>query len=255
MGFFDLTDKVAIITGASRGIGFGIAKGLAESGASVVIADRLVAEGEKAVESLRKEGLDAMAVPVDVTSISAIAELVSKVLADFGTIDILVNNAAVVTRKSAQDHTEEDWDENMNTNLKGLFFCCQLVSRHMIERKKGSIINVSSNVVRRVVPGRCAYATSKAGVTYLTRVLAIEWGKHNVRVNAIAPGFTITEMTKKYFDEHPDELRRILDATPLGGHAYPETYVGAAVFLASDASNFITGQTLWVDGGLTISGD
>ena len=253
MELFNLTGKIAIITGGSQGIGFAITKGLATAGATVVIANRRVTEGKRAAECLQKEGLKAVAIPTDVTSISSITNLVSKALTDFEKIDILVNNAAIAIRKPVEDFTEEEWDRTMNTNLKGLFLCCQLVGKEMIRRNKGKIINISSVLSQIVRPGRTVYATTKAGVNYLTRGLALEWGKYNINVNAIAPGFAITEINKKFFEDNPEELKRFIDSTALGRKGYTEDYVGAAIFLASDASDFVTGQTLFVDGGLSLS--
>lgn len=253
MNIFNLSGRIALVTGGNRGIGFGIARGLASAGATVVIANRKATEGQSAAESLKKEGLNAVAIPADVSNTSSVSALVSKVISDFGRIDILVNNAGVILRKPAEEVSEEEWDYVMNTNLKGLFFCCQLVGREMIRRKKGKIINISSVVSQIAQPQRSVYATSKAGVSHLTRALALEWGKYNINVNAIGPGVTITDINKKYFEEHPEELKKSIDATPKGREAYPSDYVGAAIFLASDASDYVTGQTLLADGGMSIS--
>lgn len=249
---FSLADKVAIVTGGSEGIGFAIARGLATAGAIVIIVNRRAVEGQKAAESLKKEGFNAVAIPADVSIKSSVEAMVSKVVADFGRIDILVNNAGVSIRKPAEEITEEDWDHVMNINLKGLFFCCQLAGREMIRNKKGKIINIASIMAYIVRPRRTAYAASKAGVSHLTRALAVEWAKYNINVNAIAPGVTITEHNRKYFEEHPEELNELISSTPQGRASYPPEYVGAAIFFASDASDFVTGQTLYVDGGITI---
>jgi len=253
MGLFDLSGKIAIVTGGNQGIGFSIARGLADAGATVIIANRRAVEGQKAAESLKEEGFQATAIPTDVSSIFSVAMLVSKAINAFGKIDILVNNAGVIVRKPAEDITEEEWERVMSTNLKGLFFCCQLIGREMIRNKKGKIINVSSIIAQVAQPIRSVYAISKAGVSHLTRVLAFEWGKYNINVNAIGPGVTITDINKKYFDEHPEELEGFASAAPKGRVAYPQDYVGAAIFLASDASDYMTGQTLIIDGGMTIS--
>ena len=252
MNIFDLSGKVAIVTGSNQGIGFGIAKGLASVGATVVIANRRATEGQNAAESLKKEGLNAVAIPIDVSRMSSVASLVSKVVSDFGKIDILINNAAVIVRKPIEDFTEEEWDQIMNTNLRGLFLCCQLVGREMIKKKKGKIINISSVLSQIVQPGRSVYAVAKAGVSHLTRALALEWGKYNISVNAIGPGLTITPLNKKYFEENPEDLKNIVASILKGREAYPQDYAGAAIFLASDASDYMTGQTLLVDGGMTI---
>jgi NAD(P)-dependent dehydrogenase (short-subunit alcohol dehydrogenase family) len=252
MKLFDLTGRVAIVTGGNSGIGFAIAKGLGTAGATVVIANRRAAEGQRAAETLKNEGLEAVAVPADVSSRSSVADLVSTVIRDFQKIDILVNNAGVIVRTPPEDLSEDEWDRLMDTNLKGLFFCCQLVGREMIKRKRGKIINITSNVSEIAMPGRAVYAVSKAGIAHMTRALALEWAKHNIHVNAIGPGPTITELNKKHFDEHPQDLQDRIDSIPLHRMGDPLDCAGAAILLASDASDFITGQNLLVDGGSTI---
>ncbi len=252
MELFDLSGKVAIVTGGNQGIGLAITRGLAAAGAAVVIANRRAAEGQQAAESLQKEGLNAVAVPTDVSDISSVAALVSRVIRDFGKIDILVNNAAVIVRKPAENITEEDWDRIMNTNLRGLFFCCQLVGKEMIKRKQGKIINVSSVISQLVQSERSVYAISKAGVSHLTRALALEWSRYNISINAIGPGITVTDINKKYFAEHPEELQAFVNVIPRGREGYPRDYAGAAVFLASDASDYVCGQTLLIDGGMAL---
>lgn len=251
MDMFDLSGRIAIVTGGNQGIGFGIAQGLAGAGATVVIANRRAAEGQKAAESLQKEGYNALAIPTDVSQKASIAAMVDGVMKQFQKIDILVNNAAVMIRKPLEDFTESEWDTILNTNLRGLFLCCQVVGREMIKQKKGKIINISSVLSQIVQPGRGVYATGKAGVSHLTRSLAMEWSQYNINVNAIGPGLTITPINDKYFKENPDELKRIINAIPIGREAYPTDYAGTAVFLASAASDYVTGQTLLVDGGMT----
>jgi NAD(P)-dependent dehydrogenase (short-subunit alcohol dehydrogenase family) len=252
MELFDLTGKIAIVTGGNQGIGFGISEGLARAGATVVIANRRAELGRQAAESLIQKGLKAVAVPTDVSQKASIEALVKKVMQDFQKIDILVNNAAIMVRKPLEDFTEEEWDRIIGTNLRGLYLCCQLVGREMIKRKQGKIINLSSVLSQIVQPGRGIYATAKAGVSHLTRALALEWAKYNINVNAIGPGLTITPINEKHFAEHPDDLKKIKEGIPLGREAYPPDYAGAAIFLASDASSYVTGQTLLVDGGQTI---
>ena len=178
--------------------------------------------------------------------------MVSKVIDTHGKIDILVNNAGVIVRKPVVEITREDWDYVMNTNLRGVFFCCQLVGREMIKRKKGKIIIISSDASQRVTPERSIYAASKAGVSHLTRSLALEWAKYNINVNAIGPGPTITSMNKIYYEGEPDRLRQMIHSIPMGRMGDTLDYIGAAVFLASEASNFMTGQTMLIDGGTTI---
>lgn len=252
MVLFDLTGKIAIVTGGNRGIGFAIARGLATAGVSVVLANRTADEGQKATDSLKAEGFQAMAVQTDVSEKSSVSNLVKNVIDEFNQVDILVNSAGVIQRGPVEDFTEEQWDHIININLKGLFLCCQIVGQEMIKRKKGKIINISSNVSEIIQPGRVVYAVSKAGVSHLTRGLALEWAKYNINVNAIGPGPTITELNKKYFEENPDDLQERIDSIPMARVGDPLDHVGAAIFLASDASNYVTGQTLLVDGGSTI---
>jgi len=252
MDIFDLSGKVAIVTGGNQGIGLAISRGLAEAGAAVIIANRRAEEGKQAAESMKKDGLNVISIPTDVSDEASIAAMVSNVVKDFGKIDILVNNAGVIIRKAAEEITREDWDHIMNTNLRGAFFCCQLVGREMIKQKKGKIINISSDASQRAMPERSVYATSKAGVSHLTRCLAVEWAKHNINVNAIGPGPTHTPLNKKYYEENPDKLQQTVQSIPMGRMGDTSDYIGAAVFLASEASNFMTGQTLLIEGGSTI---
>jgi NAD(P)-dependent dehydrogenase (short-subunit alcohol dehydrogenase family) len=249
MNLFDLSGRVAIITGGSRGIGLAIAEGLASAGAAVVIGNRTLESGERAAEMLRRKNLKAHAIPVDVSRRESVQGMVSAVLDKFQRIDILVNSAAIILRKPIVEVTDEEWDSLLDTNLKGIFICCQIVGRHMIARNQGKIINVSSNIVQPLQPGRGVYAVTKAGLTQLTRVLAFEWAQYNVHVNAIAPGPTITDLNRKFFEDHPEDLKARVQSLPVGRMGQPQDHVGAALLLASSASDFITGQTIFVDGG------
>lgn len=252
MEMFDLSGKTAIVTGGNRGIGFGIAQGLAKVGATVVIANRDAVSGQSAADSLAKEGYKAIAIPTNIDKVSSISAMVNSVVNNFGKIDILVNNAAAVIRKPAEDFTEEDWDAIVNTNLKGTFFCMQLVGREMIKQRKGKIINLTSVLSVIAQPGRAIYATTKAGIVHMTRVVGAEWAQYNINVNAIGPGVTITELNRVYYETHPDEFKKTVDGVPKGREAYPRDYAGAAIFLASDASDYMVGQTLMIDGGMTL---
>jgi 2-deoxy-D-gluconate 3-dehydrogenase len=198
------------------------------------------------------DGLKVSAVAADVSNKSSVESLVTQVQRDLKRIDILVNNAGVIARKPALDASEEEWDRIFDINLKGLFFCCQIVGREMVKRGRGKIINISSNVSEVAMAGRSIYAVSKAGVSHLTRTLALEWAPHGVNVNAIGPGPTITELNQAYFDEHPKDLSERIASIPMARMGAPSDHVGAAIFLASDASDFVTGQTILVDGGSTI---
>jgi NAD(P)-dependent dehydrogenase (short-subunit alcohol dehydrogenase family) len=178
-----------------------------------------------------------------------VRKMVSAVLDKFQKVDILVNSAAIILRTPIADITDEEWDSLVDTNLKGTFICCQEVGRQMIERRQGKIINISSNIIQPLQPGRGVYAITKAGLTQLTRVLAFEWAQHNVHVNAIAPGPTITDLNRKFFEEHPEDLKARVQSMPIGRMGQPQDHVGVALLLASPASDFITGQTIFVDGG------
>jgi NAD(P)-dependent dehydrogenase (short-subunit alcohol dehydrogenase family) len=252
MELFNLKKKVAIVTGGNRGIGFTIAGGLAGAGATVVIANRNAEAGQKAADAIRGDGFTAASVPTDVSEKSSVENLVTKVMEDFNRIDILINSAGVIDRGPVENFTEEQYDYIMDINLKGLFFCCQLIGKEMIKQGRGKIVNISSNVSEIIQAGSVVYAASKAGVSHLTRGLALEWAKYNINVNAIGPGPTITELNRKYFEENPADLQKRIDSIPMARFGDPVDLVGAAIFLASDASNFVTGQTLLVDGGSTL---
>jgi NAD(P)-dependent dehydrogenase (short-subunit alcohol dehydrogenase family) len=170
----------------------------------------------------------------------------------FGKIDILVNSAGVVLRKLAEEVSEEEWDFVLDVNLKGLFFCCQMIGKEMIKKRKGKIINISSDASQIVRGGLSVYSISKAGLSHLTKALAVEWAKYNIQVNAIGPGTTLTEMTKSFLEKNPALLEERKKANPTGRLGEPEDYVGAAILLASKASDFINGQTYLIDGGSTI---
>ncbi len=247
---FDLTGRVAIITGGSRGIGFAIASCYAEAGAKVVIANRKAPEGEAAAEKIRLVGGEAVGIAVDVTNPESVQNMVNQVAERFGRVDILVNNAGRAIVKSVLDHRVEDWERVMNTNLRGPFLCCQAVGPYMIKQGKGKIINTASTASVSGFPYNVAYVVSKAGVLALTKALAVEWGPHKINVNSIAPNFTETEFAKDFLSDD-NNLKEVLQRTPLGRVAQPTDMVGLALFLASDASDYVTGQTIFVDGGWT----
>jgi NAD(P)-dependent dehydrogenase (short-subunit alcohol dehydrogenase family) len=248
---FSLKSKVALVTGGSRGIGKAVALGLAQAGADVALASRKLPELEKVAEEIKGLGRKSLAVAAHVGRMEEINNLVHQVKAEFNRIDILVNNAAtnpVMTQ--ALDVEERAWDSIMNLNLKGLFFLSQAVARVMKERGGGVIINVSS--VEGITPGILpVYAISKAGVIMATKVMAREWAKYNIRVNAVAPGLTKTLFSKALWDS-PEILEVAMRRTPMSRIAEPEEMVGAIVYLASEAASYVTGQTLTIDGGITI---
>ncbi len=246
---FNLSGKTAIVAGGSRGIGFAIAEGLASSGAKVVVANSTPEQGERAAERLRAQGHEARAIAVDLRHRQSIDQLVAATLAAYDRIDILVNAVGIIRRGPIEAVTEDDWDAMMSVNVRGAFLCCQAVGREMIRRRQGKIINVSSNIAQVLQVHRGAYAVTKAGLSQLTRVLALEWAPHRINVNAIAPAPTITDLNRKFFEDHPEDLKARVQSIPLGRLGAPEDYVGAAIFLASPASDFVTGQTYFVDGG------
>lgn len=249
LDIFDLSGRIAIVTGARRGIGFAIAEGLASAGAVSVIADIHPETGDDAARLIRSKGLSAKSMSVDVTRRDSVENLVSQTIKEFGQIDILVNCAGIILRKPIEQVTDEEWNSIMDVNLRGVFLCSQIAGIEMIKRKQGKIVNISSNVSQVLQPGRGVYAISKAGVSHLTKVMALEWAPFHIHVNAIAPAPTMTDLNQKYFEEHPEDLKERLRSIPLGRLGDPKDYVGLAILLASRASDFITGQTIFVDGG------
>ncbi len=249
LDIFDLSGRIALITGARRGIGFAIAEGLASAGAVSVIADIQPEMGDEAAQCIRSKGLLAKSIPVDVTRRGSVEKLVSQTIEEFCQIDILVNCAGIILRKPIEEATDEEWNSILDVNLRGVFLCSQIAGREMIKRKQGKIINISSNISQVLQPGRGIYAVSKAGVSHLTKVMALEWALYHINVNAIAPAPTMTDLNRQYFEEHPEDLKERLRSIPLGRMGDPKDYVGTAILLASRASDFITGQTIFVDGG------
>ncbi|HJN16610.1 MAG TPA: glucose 1-dehydrogenase [Armatimonadota bacterium] len=253
LSMFRLDGKVALVTGASRGIGLGLTEALASAGADVALcsrsADALQANADRIVEAT---GRRAISTPADLTDVDQIRATVDKVVENLGRLDVLVNNAGINIREPSLDYTEEQWDQVMDTNIRSPFFVAQAAARAMLETEGGSIINTASMLTfmgRATVP---AYAASKGGIGQLTKTLAVEWAESGVRVNAIAPGFISTEMTAPLREDAEfDEW--VMGRTPMRRWGYPSDLAGAAVFLASDASAFITGQILAVDGGFIAS--
>jgi len=244
--------QVAVVTGAGGGLGKSIALALAEAGADLVVTEipARMKDAKTTADLAEEAGRQALAVPLDVTSLHSINRMVAKTLARFGAIDILVNNAGINIAKKALDVTEEDWDRILDVNLKGVFFCSQAVGREMIKRRSGKIINMASQNGVIGYYDRAAYCSSKAGVVNMTRVLAIEWAPYHINVNAIGPTFILTPLTQRLFEDKKFS-REVLRRIPLGRLGKPEDVVGAAVFLASPAADMITGHTLLVDGGWT----
>jgi NAD(P)-dependent dehydrogenase (short-subunit alcohol dehydrogenase family) len=248
---FSLLGKVALVTGGSRGIGKAIAVGLAKFGADVAVTSRKLPDLEEVATEIRGLGRRSMAVATHVGRMDEINNLVPQVKDKLGRIDILVNNAATnPTMDQAIDIEERAWDSIMNLNLKGLFFLSQAVARLMKEQGEGKIINVASvaGITPDILP---VYSISKAGVIMATKVMAQQWAQHNIRVNAIAPGLTRTRFSEALWS-NPAVLQAATERTPLQRVAEPDEMVGAVIFLASDASSYVTGHVLVVDGGTAI---
>lgn len=253
MELFSLHNQVAVVIGGSKGLGKGIASGLALAGATVVLASRNQVEVELAAAEIRNAThADVIGVSVDITSIAAIQEFVSTVLTLKGRIDILVNSAGINIRKKAVEFTENDWDTVMDTQLKYVFFMNQVVGKAMIaEKVKGKIINVASLTSVLGLKGMVAYGSAKAAIVQMTKALANEWAEYGIRVNAIGPGYYQTEMTQPLFTDEK-AVASMLENIPLKRLGLPEDLIGTAILLASDASAYITGQVFYVDGGWLI---
>ena len=247
---FSVADQVVLVAGASRGIGRALAQGFAERDAMVVIAGRVADTLAKTAQEISTGKHPVQYEVCDVAKPDDVATLVKNVIARFGHIDTLVSVAGVNKRMKAEDYAIEDYDWIVNINLRGAFVVAQAVGRHMIERKSGAIINVDSLNTYAPLTGVTPYAMSKAGVLMMTRSLANEWGKHGVRVNSIAPGFFPTALSQKMWAQEK-MLNWAKTNTPMGKLGDVKELVGAAIFLASPASAFVTGQTLRVDGGVT----
>lgn len=247
---FDLSGKVAIVTGSTKGIGRGIVEALAKAGADVVVVSRSQADCDRVAEEIKQFGHDALPIATDVTNLDAIDELVKKVVAHYGKIDILINNAGSAITKKAEDLTEADWDRILNVDLKGVFFCAQAVGRQMINQKSGKIVNVASmfGIVadRQVLP----YCVAKGGVVQMTKALALEWAKHNIQVNSLCPGYVITPMNEA--DLKQEKIHNhITKKIAMRRYGEIDDMAGAAVLMSSSASDYMTGQMIVIDGGWT----
>ncbi|MDM0026096.1 glucose 1-dehydrogenase [Variovorax saccharolyticus] len=247
---FDLSGRTALITGSSAGIGFALARGLAGAGARVILNARNAGKLEAAAEVLRAEGLQVLTAPFDVTSGDAVAAAVARIEAEVGAIDILVNNAGMQRRAPLDQFAEADWHELMKTNVDSVFLVGQAVARHMIPRGRGKIVNICSVQSELGRPGIAPYTASKGAVKMLTKGMAIDWGQHGIQVNGLGPGYFKTELTEALV-QNEEFTNWLVGRTPSRRWGDVEDLVGAAVFLASDASNFVNGHILYVDGGVT----
>jgi 2-deoxy-D-gluconate 3-dehydrogenase len=250
---YDLNGKVAVVTGSGQGLGKWIALGLAEAGADILVADLVLKNARQTSEEIKNLGRKSVFMEMDVGDIDSVIKMMDMVTNELGSLDILVNNAGVNVHKKALDITQEDFDLIIRVNSKGVYFCCQAAARFMIAARKGKIINIASALaflVRAGIPNS-VYAMTKAGIVMLTKALAEEWAQYNINVNAVAPGYFITPLVVDRLKD-PEAYKSIIDSTPLKRVGGPEDIIGTVVFLASDASNFITGQTICLDGGRTI---
>lgn len=251
LDLFDLTGKVAMVTGASKGLGKAMATGLAKAGADLALCARNLDDLGKAAAETGKWGNRVDAFPFDVRDQESIRKASDSILAKFGRIDILVNNAGINVRKAVLELSEEEWDSVLDTNLKGYFLVAKAVVPAMIRQGGGKVINISSIFGAVGMNHQAAYAASKGGIVQLTKVMAIEWAKSGIQVNAIGPTYFETPLVAALRND-PERFRFINERTPMGRWGQPEELEGTVIFLASRASDFITGQTIYVDGGWTI---
>lgn len=248
-----LDGRAALVTGGSRGLGLGMALALAHSGADVALAARSLGGLEEAAALVRETGRQALVLPTDVADVAAVQKTVRDAHAHFGRLDVLVNAAGVNLRQRAETFTEADWEALMNVNLKGAFFACQAAGEIMRAQGGGKIINLGSLSFEIALPNIALYAISKGGMRQLTRALAVEWARDNVQVNAVAPGRFWTAMTDAVFSD-PELYEGAVGVIPQGRPGVPSDLAGATVLLAGSASDYITGQTIVVDGGWLVGG-
>jgi 2-deoxy-D-gluconate 3-dehydrogenase len=246
---FDLTGRVAVITGGNAGIGLGIAKGLAAAGAAIAIAGRRTEENRAAANSIKAFKVRTAAFEADVSQEESCRSLLARVTEQFGRIDILVNNAGIAIRKQPETYTLAEWSSVIDTNLTGAFLCAQAAYPHMKQGGSGKIINIGSMLSIFGASFTAPYAASKGGIVQLTKALACAWAKDNIQVNAVLPGWIDTPLTQTARAEVPGLHERVLARTPAGRWGEPQDIAGVAVFLASSASDFVTGAAIPVDGG------
>jgi 2-deoxy-D-gluconate 3-dehydrogenase len=250
---FDLTGKVAVVTGGNGGLGLGIAMGLASAGANIVIAARSVEKTAQALEDIRALGVEAHGITVDVTKEPAVQQMVTDTIDHMGRLDILVNNSGIAVRAQPQNLTAAQWDSVMDVNLRAAFIASKEVYPHLLKNGGGKIINIGSMYSLFGSDWGSPYAASKGGIVQLTKSLAVAWAKDNIQVNAILPGWFVTDLTRGIEEGDPERHDNVSRRIPTGRWGDPSELGGAAVFLASQASNYVTGSTLSVDGGYSSS--
>ncbi|HZG73160.1 MAG TPA: glucose 1-dehydrogenase [Chondromyces sp.] len=248
--FSEMNGMNVIVTGGSKGIGFDIAYAFADLGANVVITGRDENALSVSAEKLQALNPKCSYIAADMRDVPSVQNMVDSAVERLGSLDVLVNNAGVNIAKPALEVTEQDWDAVLDTNLKGTFFSSQAAGKHMVPNRKGKIINIVSQMAFVGYVKRSAYCSSKGGAVQLTKALAVEWAPYNIKVNAVAPTFIETELTQKMFED-TDFYQDVLQRIPLGKLAQPSDVTGAVLFLASNLSNFVTGDTIRVDGGWT----
>ena len=248
---FKIAGKVALVTGGSKGLGQAMALGLGEAGARVVVTSRTVSLIEETANEIVKKGGDAIAIPVDVNDSQSIEQMISRATNHFGGVDILINNAGIAPMKRTMDTEIEEWDNVLNTNLKSAFLTSKAAAKWMMKQRKGKIINIGSVLGYLATNVAMPYCVSKAGIAHMTRALAIEWAPYGINVNCIAPGYFETEMT---LEARGDEahMKFLKFKIPFKRLGKPQEIVGAALFLASEASDYMTGGVLYIDGGYTL---
>lgn len=252
MDSYSLSGKVAVVTGGRRGLGKAIALALAGAGADIALCDRNIDDGqlEAVADEARKLGRRALVAKADITKKTDVDDFVGKVVDELGAVDILVNNAATNVRAPLLELGEDGWDRVIDTDLKGFYLCSQAAGKQMVSQKRGNIINMASTAGLKADAGMGAYCIAKAGVIMLTKVLAVELGQYNIRANAVAPYIVKTKFSQPLWSE-PETLERIESGIPLGRLAETGDIIGVVLFLAAEASGYITGQTIIVDGGST----
>lgn len=249
-GIFDLHGKVALVIGAGGGLGSVISCALADFGASIVAADLNLAAATRTADLCHREGRPSMALEIDVTDPQSSIDVVDEIIASAGQLDILVNSAGINIRKPATEYAPDEWWQVVNTNLSGVFFSTQAAARHMVQRRYGRILSIGSVSSLLGHPYHAPYAAAKGGIAIMTKSFATEWAPLGITVNALGPAYTETGLTRAVLDD-AERREKITATIPMGRLGTPQDLVGAAVFLCSDAASFVTGQTLYVDGGRT----
>ncbi|RMF94849.1 MAG: SDR family oxidoreductase [Candidatus Schekmanbacteria bacterium] len=245
---FDLEGKVAVVTGAGKGIGKALAIGLSEFGCDVVLVARTLSDLEKVADEIEKRGRKALPVPTDVSKEEQVNAMAEKTIKHFGKVDILVNNSGVSGDKPVLKMDLDYWEWVMSVNLRGPFLCSKAIGAHMAKQRRGKVINISSITYQMAIPNMTSYSASKAGLVQFTKVLALEWVKYNIQVNAVCPGYIRTPMNEEFFASEAG--KRVIEKTlPMKRLGEPEELIGSVVYFASPASDFTTGAVLVVDGG------